>query len=233
MTHQQDRTAPLRRRTLLRGALLTGATAITGTHLTSCSAPAAEHSTEPTRQSTATAPDGRGVLLAYFSRRGENYYYGRRTDLATGNTEVLAGTISRLITCEVYRIEAAEPYPDSYDQTVQRNVREQDADARPAIAGRLPSLDRYDTILLGSPIWNVRPPMIMKTFAEALDFHGRTVVPFTTHVMSRLGTVERDYTASCTGATLAQGLAVRGEEVTKAQAEVQAWLRRLGIGPVT
>ncbi|MGW4743748.1 hypothetical protein ACWEPR_02945 [Streptomyces sp. NPDC004290] len=28
--------------------------------------------------------------------------------------------------------------------------------------------------------------MIMHTFAEALDFHGRAVVPFTTHAMSGL-----------------------------------------------
>ena len=38
--------------------------------------------------------------------------------------------------------------------------------ARPAIATPLPSIDHYDTILLASPIWNVRAPMIMSTFAE-------------------------------------------------------------------
>jgi hypothetical protein len=36
-------------------------------------------------------------------------------------------------------------------------------------------------VLLGSPIWNVRAPVIM-TFTEQLDFSGKTVVPFTTHV---------------------------------------------------
>ena len=30
------------------------------------------------------------ILLAYFSRAGENYYYGGRRDLEVGNTEVLA-----------------------------------------------------------------------------------------------------------------------------------------------
>ena len=33
--------------------------------------------------------------------------------------------------CDVHRIEAADPYPDDYEATVRRNVREQDADARP------------------------------------------------------------------------------------------------------
>ena len=56
----------------------------------------------------------------------------------------------------VERIEAAEPYSADYDDTVARNVREQDADARPRIANPLPDLARYDVVLLGSPTWNVR-----------------------------------------------------------------------------
>ena len=81
---------------------------------------------------------GRRVLLAYFSRAGENYYYGGRTNLDVGNTEVLAAMIGNLIPCDVHRIEAADPYPDGYDATVVRNVREQDSNARPAIASRCP-----------------------------------------------------------------------------------------------
>ena len=71
------------------------------------------------------------VLLAYFSRAGENYYHGDRIDLEVGNTKVVAGMISDLIGCDVYEIIAADPYPDDYEETVARNVREQDADARP------------------------------------------------------------------------------------------------------
>jgi len=169
------------------------------------------------------------VLLAYFSRAGENYHYGGRRRLTVGNTEVVAQLIGRLIGCDVHRIDAADPYPDDYQPTVERNVREQDADARPAVANPLDTLDRYDTVLLGSPIWNVRAPMIMSTFTERLDFAGKTVHPFTTHAMSGLGTTERDYAASCRGATLGEGLAVQGEEVAGAGPTVEAWLRRIGL----
>ncbi|WP_207757719.1 flavodoxin [Nonomuraea cypriaca] len=62
---------------------------------------------------------------------------------------------------------------------------------RPARHRRpLASIDRYDTVLLGSPIWNVRAPLTMSTFTEGLDFRGKTVVPFTTHAMSGLGTTQ-------------------------------------------
>ncbi|MDG4825182.1 flavodoxin [Asanoa sp. WMMD1127] len=169
------------------------------------------------------------MLLAYFSRAGENYWDGGRRWLEVGNTQRVADLIARLIRCDVHRIEAAEPYPDAYDPTVARNVREQEDDARPAIANPLPAVEPYDTVLLGSPIWNVRAPMIMSTFTEALDLSGKTLHPFTTHAMSGLGRTERDYATSCPGATLGEGLAVRGEEVTAAQPDVEAWLRRIGL----
>ena len=166
------------------------------------------------------------MLLAYFSRAGENYYYGGRRRLEVGNTEALAGMIGDLIGCDVHRIEAADPYPDDHEATVRRNVDEQNSDARPGIANRMPSIDRYGTVLLASPVWNVRAPMIMTTFTDALDFTGKTVHPVTTYAMSGLGTTERDYAASCRGVALGEGLAVQGEEVGDAGPAVEAWLRR-------
>jgi hypothetical protein len=71
--------------------------------------------------------------------------------------------------------------------------------------------------------------MIMTTFTEGLDLSGKIVIPLTTHVMSGLGNTERDYAASCPGATLGEGLAVRGEEVRQADDEVRSWLRRIGL----
>jgi flavodoxin len=217
----------MQRRAFLRRALAGVAGAAVGVPLSACGAgspsdarPGPDPGSRP-----AQAEDGR-ILLAYFSRPGENYWNGGRRNLKVGNTEVLARTISARLDCDVHRIQAADPYPFDYEQTVERNVREQEADARPAIASALPSIDEYDTILLASPIWNVRAPMIMTTFVEALDFTGKTVHPITTYAVSGLGTTERDYAASCRGAAVREGLAVRGEEVGNATPVVESWLRR-------
>ncbi|MFK0181771.1 hypothetical protein ACIQVR_38115 [Streptomyces xanthochromogenes] len=64
-----------------------------------------------TANRTATGPARGKVLLAYFSRPGENYYYGDRTTLKAGNTEVLSHKIRDLINCDLSRIEPAGPYP--------------------------------------------------------------------------------------------------------------------------
>lgn len=168
-------------------------------------------------------------LLVFFSRPGENYFNGGRIDLAVGNTKAVAQTIADLIDVDLYAIEAAAPYSRAYDPTVARNVREQREQARPAIANPLPSLAGRDTVLIGSPIWNVQIPRIMRTFVDAHDWAGVRVVPFTTHAMSGLGGAVEEYKQACEGATVADGLAVRGEEVGDARPEIEAWLRRVGL----
>jgi flavodoxin len=167
--------------------------------------------------------------MAYFSRAGENYFNGGRTVLQVGNTAVVADMISSAAAVDVFRIEAADPYPDSYDATVARNVREQDAEARPAIAGNLPAVGGYDTVLLGSGIWNVRPPMIMRTFVEGVDLSGKTIFPFVTYAVSGLGRTIDDYTRLCPRSTIGEGLAVRGEQAGDARVDVEAWLRKIGL----
>jgi flavodoxin len=224
----------MNRRTLLRSSFILGTSAM----LAGCSAPGAS-SSGSSGSEVATAPlvdtpeptaaGGSGVLLAYFSRAGENYYYGGRTTLDVGNTQVVAGIISSAVEVDVFRIEAADPYPQGYDATVERNVREQAAEARPAIAGALPAVARYDTVLLGSGIWNVRPPMIMRTFVESVDLTGKTIVPFVTYAVSGLGSTFDDYTRLCPRSRIGDGLAVRGEEVADARKDVEAWLRRIGL----
>ena len=195
----------MNRRRLFESSFALGAGALLGAGLAGCSSP-------PAPPIAGSAP-GSKVLLAYFSRAGENYHYGGRTYLEVGNTEIVA----------------ADPYPASYQATVDRNVREQNDEARPEIAGQLPDAAPYDTVLLGSPIWNVRPPMIMRTFVERIDWSGKAVFPFVTYAVSGLGRTMDDYTQMCAGATINEGLAVRGEEVRDARADVVTWLRNSGL----
>jgi flavodoxin len=217
------------RRAVLSGGL---GTAAVGLFAAACSTP--DRPDAPGRVTApsvgAATPSGAGPrrkpLVAFFSRAGENYFNGGRIDLAVGNTAVVAGLVADLIDVDTYEISASDPYPDDYEATVRRNVQEQDADARPTIAGRLPDLARYDTILLGSGVWNVRAPMIMQTFLEGLDFTGKTVLPFVTYAVSGLGRIADEYARTLAGATVGDGLAIRGEEASGSRGQVQDWLRQ-------
>jgi flavodoxin len=143
------------------------------------------------------------VLLVFFSRAGENYFSGGRKDLTVGNTAVVAAMVRDALRCDVFELKAVDPYAHSYDATVQRNVREQNANARPKIANLPASLGAYRTILVGSPV--------------------------TTHAMSGLGTVVEEYSTACRGAKVGEALAIRGEEAEASRSKVDRWLRRIGL----
>lgn len=217
------------RRTVLGAAGLGAITALVGcTTSVEQESPTTARTPEGTPDMTPRqepSPAGSRTLLVYFSRTGENYWEGGRRDLEIGNTEIVAQLIQDRIDCDVFEILAADPYPEAYDPTVARNVREQNADVRPAIDGELPDLSRYDTVLLGSPVWNVRAPMIMSTFVEAVDLTGKRVLPFVTYAVSGMAGIDQDYRDALPGSDLADGLAVRGEDAASAADAVDAWLR--------
>ena len=66
--------------------------------------------------------------------------------------------------------------------------REQaDSSARPAIVNWPESLDRYEVVFLGYPIWHGQAPKILYTLLEGIDLSGKTVVPFCTSMFSSAG----------------------------------------------
>lgn len=204
--------------------------------LAACTAPDEQQSpsTAPTKGTSDMTPSAQSsksakALLVYFSRAGENYWEGGRRDLEVGNTKVVAKLIIERLDCDVLEILAANPYPESYDATVARNVREQDEDARPEIDGELPDLSGYDTVLLGSPVWNVRAPMIMSTFIEAVDLEGKRVLPFVTYAVSGLAGVDQDYRDALPDSNVADGFAIRGEVAADAADAIDAWLGDNGL----
>lgn len=179
--------------------------------------------------SSPPAGDAGSPLVIVFSRAGENYWEGGRRDLETGNTARLASLIADRLDCPLHEIEAAEPYPQGYDATVERNVREQDADDRPEIAGDLPDLTDRDIILLGCPVWGSRAPMIISTLLDGVDLRGKRLLPFVTYAVSGMSGIDEDHRCALPETEVAEGLAVRGEEVDEAAEAVEAWLRGNGL----
>lgn len=51
------------------------------------------------------------ILIAYYSRRGQNYVDGVIRDLETGNTEFLARRLAKMTDGTLFRIDTVKPYP--------------------------------------------------------------------------------------------------------------------------
>ena len=110
---------------------------------------------------------------------------------ATGTTKNVAEKIARVMGADVYEITAAQPYTSAdlnWNDRSSRSTREQnDPDARPELGSRPASLDQYETIYIGYPIWWGEAPRIVDTFVESEDFGDATVIPFCTSGGSGVG----------------------------------------------
>ena len=172
--------------------------------------------------SNASAKDSGKVLIAYFSRAGENYNVGY---LKTGNTEVMAGYIHEgLPDSDVFRIEPVVPYPDKYEECKGVATKEQRENARPAVKSRVADIKAYDVIYIGYPIWWGTMPQIMLTFLDEHDLSGKTIIPFCTNEGSGFGRSVTDLKKRLPASKFLEGLAVRGSNVKNARKEVIAWI---------
>ena len=112
----------------------------------------------------------RNILVAYFSASGVTARVAKEIAAATG--------------AELHEIRPAQPYTradlDWTNKNSRSSVEMNDPACRPALAGDVPDMGRYDTVFLGFPIWWYVEPRIVDTFLDGCDLTGKTLIPFAT-----------------------------------------------------
>ena len=179
------------------------------------------------------AAGGSSVLVVYFSRTGEQYQVGV---IDKGNTAIVAEMVAEKTGADLFEVVPADDhYPMTYSELTDVAKQEQNEGARPAYAGEVPDLSKYDTIFIGAPVWWGDWPMIMYTFFEnnAEGLAGKTLVPFSTHEGSGLSGFDSKLAGACPDSTVTEGLAIRGADCQNDQEgvsfEVDGWIAALGF----
>ena len=135
------------------------------------------------------------ILIAYFS--------------ASGVTARAAETIANTVGADLYEIRPATPYTSADLDWMNRRSRSSmemnDPASRPAIAEPVTDMARYDTVLVGFPIWWYVEPRIVDTFLESYDFSGKSMIPFATSGGSGIEKAVKSLTAHCPAAAWKPG----------------------------
>lgn len=173
-----------------------------------------EESTAPA-EDTFESENGTNILVVYFSR--------------SGNTGKVAQEIQSQTGGDLFELVLAEPYPEDYNETVERWKQEQEDDARPELVVEVENMEDYDIIFFGYPIWNSTLPSPNRTFLEQYDFSGKAIIPFCTHGGSRFGNSVDVIEELAPGATIAEGFETSGNSADDCAAEVTQWLQELGV----
>jgi len=164
-------------------------------------------------------------LVIYFSRAGENIYDGAIKVIEKGNTEVIAEYIKEFTGADLFKVERLEDYADDYNTCMRESKEEHSSNARPELKKYLDSIEAYDTIYIGSPIYWGTMPNPMFTQLERLNWQGKNVRVFTTHEGNGLGKVLEDVKRVCYGANvLDNAIAIFGHEVNDAKEQIGQWI---------
>ena len=164
-------------------------------------------------------PNKKSIVI-YFSRADENYSVGY---IEKGNTEVIAEYIKDITKADLFKVEPSNKYAKDY-QTCIKEAQDRQATHNAPIVENVPDISPYEVIYIGGPIYWGTLPEEMFTALENVDFTGKTIKPFTTHEGSGLGSVVSDLKKICTGATVKDGLAIRGSSVNSAKNIVEDWV---------
>ena len=155
------------------------------------------------------------TLIAFYSRRGENWVGGGVRFLPKGNNEIIVEKIKALIPdADVFQIDTVKKYSD---EEAKHELREK---ARPALTAKVENMDQYDTVILGYPCWWGLPPMAVFTFLESYDFSGKKIIPFCSHEGSGMGGSLRALKQAVPDAVITGGVAIQGSAASHCDCEV-------------
>ena len=109
------------------------------------------------------------VLVTYFS--------------ASGVTKNIAEKIANEHGYDLFEIKPVEPYTsadlDYRDKNSRSTIEMNDRTFRPPIAETC-DVEKYDTVVIGFPVWWYTAPPIINTFIESVDLKGKTIKVFCT-----------------------------------------------------
>lgn len=106
------------------------------------------------------------TLVAYFSW--------------SGNVQQMARWIADETKSDIFRIVPEEDYGENFDDCADRAKNELDNGIRPSLSEHIDkeTIDKYDTIYIGFPVWWYDLPMPVWTFLEEYDLSEKTIIPF-------------------------------------------------------
>jgi flavodoxin len=155
------------------------------------------------------------ILVAYFS-------WG-------GNTRGIARQIQQRTGGDLFEIELVRPYSSNYNTCLDEALRDQRANARPALKTHVSNMAQYDIVLLGYPNWWASIPAPIASFLDEYDLAGKTIIPFCSHGGGRFGQSLTAIAKLEPRAKIGDALSVHYSGGSSLANDITAWLRKNGI----
>ena len=168
------------------------------------------------------------ALVVYFSRVGENIVREEREIIEKGFTEIVAEKIAQEVGATLLALQPKEAYSTNYDECNKRAQLEDEENILPEVVNLPASIDEYDVIFLGFPLWYRSYPRVIATFLAKYSFIGKVVKPFCTNEEGQMGLSELELKGALKGALIKSGLAIKGHDAASSEAEaiIKNWVKQ-------
>ncbi len=170
------------------------------------------------------APKDSKILVVFFSHAGDNYSVG---NIEVGNTKIVADYISEFTGADQFEIKTSKYDGMAYRPLCDLAKEEQKNGELPPYEGSV-DVSQYQTVFVGGPVWWGTWPQVMYTFFSKNDMSGKTLIPFTTHEGSGLGSCVKDLKKVYPNADVRKGFSIYGHDVRTDKDRVVKWLESLG-----
>lgn len=103
---------------------------------------------------------------------------------ATGTTKRVAKEVAKIVNGDLFEIEPTEKYTsedlDWTNKQSRSSIEMANEYSRPSIKNRVQSIDNYNKIVIGFPVWWYKEPTIIDTFIEENNLENKEVYIFVT-----------------------------------------------------
>ena len=125
----------------------------------------------------------------------------------SGTTKRVAEHLQKLTKGDLYDIQPETKYSEDSNVTTARLMAERASNKLPKLKGDLPDLKKYQTIIIGTPVWNSDIANPVMTYLQENDFKNKNIAPFWTYI-NEDGTTYESYKKLSKNGNVLKGLPI-------------------------
>ena len=148
----------------------------------------------------------------------------------TGHTKMISNRIKEKLDCDILEIKTVIPYSDDYDSVVNDEQNSESSNHLPEIQDINVDLDKYDTIILGTPVWWYRPVPAIRTFLSRYNLDGKTIIPFATNA-GWLGKTFKEIKEMCPNSKIEKEMNIvfksYSDTLVTSEEDIDSWISSL------
>lgn len=146
----------------------------------------------------------------------------------TNNTKMIAEKIKEKLNCDILQLKPIVPYNSDYNVVVRLEQNNETAKKTPKIEDIKIDLEKYDEIILGTPVWWYTIAPVVRTFLKENNLSGKTIIPFATNG-GWIGRTFKEIRELCPNSIIKDEIDIvfDGNNIKTSTEDIETWIKSI------